>query len=695
MRSSDLTSTDFARLSSPTELMDRQWAPCRYYCPVHADVRLYLEHAAAGRFAEAVDVIRRNLPFAGVCGRVCHHPCEVNCRRNDVDAPVAIREVKRFVAELAGAGATVRKAVQDKAAVAVVGGGPAGLAAALELAKKGYRPTVFEKFPRAGGVPATAIPAYRLPREVVAFDVEWIRSHGVEIVTGVEVGKDRTVAQLLAEGFSAVCLAVGLSRTRVLPMSGSDHPKVFPALEFLNEVGFGRHPDIGQDVLVIGGGNVAVDAARSALRLGGRRVRMMCLESAEEMPAFVWEQQEAAEEGIETIFRRGPVEVTVADGRITGVKARLVTRVFDASKRFDPQYDDSDVISIACDTVIIAIGQQAEYGFINGSGLARDELGRLTCDTATCRTSLPNVFACGEIVTPPGSVVEACASGQRAAKAIDLFLSSRPILLDDSLPPYIDKLRNPTTDKVRRVGRETVVAEEPAWRKASFAQVDRNYTRQAALRESRRCMGCGGGAEVLTDKCVACLTCLRVCPFEVPKMSEVARIDSALCQACGICIAECPANAIVHRGHEPDWIARQSREALSAMNGSPRKILAFVCGHRGSADEWAGREKLPDGVLAIYLPSLAPLRALDFLRAFEEGADAVLVVACQDSFERYPQATKRIRKRVTQARVMAKAAGVKGDRLQLFELTRPGKAVMIETIRDAAAKLNEPAKVKG
>ena len=691
MQTADVTSSDMAKLRSPTELMDRLWAPCRYYCPVHADVREYLEHAAAGRFGAAINVIRRNLPFAAVCGRVCHHPCEANCRRSDIDAAVAIREVKRFVAELAGPGATVHKAaVQDKAAVAIVGGGPAGMSAALELAKMGYRPTVFERFSRAGGIPTTAIPAYRLPREAVAMDIEWIKAHGVKVVTGAQIGKDKTIEQLKAEGFAAVCIAVGLSRSKTLPMPGADHKNVLPVLEFLTAVAFDEPVTVGSDVLVIGGGNVAVDAARSALRLGAKRVRMMCLETSEEMPAFSWEQDEAREEGIQTIHRRGPVEVKVSGGKVVGVKARRVTRVFDEArgeKRFDPQYDDSDVIDVDCDMVIMAIGQVADYGFAAGSSLKLNGQDRLAYNPATCQTNQPDVFACGEIVTSPGSVVEACASGQRAAKAIDMYLSGRPIVIDDSLPPYIDKIYMPSAGKVPRVGRELVVAEDPVERKKSFRQIDHSYVAAAVLRESRRCMGCGAGAEVLTDKCAACLTCVRVCPFEIPKFDEVARIDSALCQACGICVAECPANAIVSRGHAPTWIADQTAAALASLNGKGKKIVAYVCGHRASVEEWSGRDGLPENVRGIYLPSLAPLKVLDILRAFESGADAVFVVSCQDSAERYPQAAKRIRKRVAQARGMIKAVGIKSDRLQLFELTRPGKAVISDTIAEAVEKI--------
>ena len=684
MRDADLTSKDVARLAATTDLMEREWAPCRYGCPVHADVRGYLEAIAEGRWREAIDIIRDRLPLASVCGRICHHPCEINCRRTDVDQPVAIREVKRFVAELQGvAGSTVRKAaVQDKARVALVGAGPSGLSAALELAKRGYRPTVFEKFPVAGGIPATAIPTYRLPRDVLRIDTDWILAHGVELRTGVEIGKDKSLDDLRQEGFAAIILATGLSTSRLLPMPGADHPRVLPALRFLTDVVFGRRVDLGQDVLIVGGGNVAVDAARTALRLGAARVRMMFLESLDEMPAYKWEQDEALEEGITFTPRRGPTEVLIKGGRIVAVKARGVTRVFDENKRFDPRYDDADVITLDCDTVILAIGQAADMGFLRGGSLATDARGRVPWTPATQQTSLPWVFACGEIVTPPGSVVEACASGRRVAEAVDLFLSGREIGLDDTLPPHIDKITAAVGEKVVKAPREAVAAEPPEQRKTSFTPVDRNLSAEAAAREARRCMSCGAGAEVLVDKCAACLTCLRVCPFEIPKVTDVARIDSVLCQSCGICIAECPANAIIARGWNPKSLPAQAGAALAALPAGG-KTLAYMGGYRAMPADWRGESEAVPGVAEVYLPSVARLSVMDLLAPFERGAERVLVVACPDGADRYPRTAQRLRRRVDQARQLLAEAGLGADRLQLLGVADQGRPAIREALAAA------------
>jgi len=689
VRDADLTSKDLKSLGSPTALMRREWAPCRYHCPVHADVRGYIEAAACGRFGEAIDVIRRHLAFAAVCGRVCHHPCEAECRRNDVDEPVAIREVKRFIAETRGAaGATVHKVAQDKPPVAIVGAGPAGLSAALDLARLGYRPTVFEKFPVAGGIPATAIPKYRLPREVVKIDVDWICAHGVEVVTGVEIGKDRTIDALRSE-FAAVVIAAGLARSRRLDMPGADHRRVTGVMEFLTALSFDEPTDVGDDVLVIGGGNVACDAARSAVRLGAGRVRMMCLEDEQEMPAWEWERREAGEEGVEVIHRRGPVEVQVRRGEVVAVRARQVTRVFDEKGRFDPRYDDADAIDVPCDTVILAIGQAADMGFAAASGLATDAPGGLAFDPATQQTNLPEVFACGEIVTPPGSVVEACASGRRAAQAVDLFCRGLPIRIDDTLPPAIEPIAPATAEKVLKVARVPVPTDPPEQRKRSFAAFEHTYAEPAALCEARRCMNCGSGAEVLIDKCAACLTCLRVCPFDIPVVTDVARIDSTLCQACGMCIAECPANAIVARGREPDDLPARTGEALASLDGRP-KIVAYVCGHHAAAADWSGRSDRVPHVAEITLPSTSRVSAADLLGAVERGADAVFVVACTGGTDRYPTTAERTRRRVEQARAMLAEIGLDADVLRLLDVAAEGRVGVRAALAAAAEQVAGP-----
>ncbi|MHC4561612.1 MAG: FAD-dependent oxidoreductase [Planctomycetota bacterium] len=687
MRDRDLTSGEVAQLKSTRDLMEQEWAPCRYNCPVHADVRGYIELAARGQFEAAADLVRDCLPFASVCGRICHHPCEANCRRCDVDQAVAVREVKRFVCEFTGAKATVHKtAKQDKAKVAIVGAGPAGMAAALELARLGYRPTVFEKFPLAGGIPATAIPPYRLPRDVIKQDTDWIFAHGVDFVPNCEIGKDKTVADLKAEGFEAVLIATGLAKSRMLPIPGSDNPRVLAVLEFLTNVSFDKPVDIGSKVLVIGGGNVAMDAARTARRLGGD-VTAMCLENEEEMPAWDWERDEAEEEGVSFVFRRGPVEVLLDGEKVVGLKTRKVTSVFNDEGRFDPQYDDADLQDIECDTVIMAIGQMADMGFVEGSGLESDERGRMVYDAATHQTSQPEVFACGEIVTAPGSAVEACASGQRAATAIDMHLSGKAVQIDDTLPPYIETISPETAEKVFHVERYAVEAEDPAKRVANFEPIDRTYEPEIAMREARRCMSCGGGAEVVVDKCAACLTCLRVCPFDIPVVTDVARIESSLCQACGMCIAECPANAIVARSWSEQEDLQQATQKLAAFSNG-RRIVAYVCGHHSPATAWSGTlEDAIAGVAEVYLPSISRLSAAEVLHTLEAGATGVMVVACNEGADRYPTAPTRVAKRVAQVRQLLSEIGIDAEKIQLVSAADKGRAAMREAMAAAVDRI--------
>ncbi len=681
MRDSDLTSSDLAELASPTELMTQLWAPCQYYCPVHADVRAYIELTAMGRFKDAADVVRQGLPFASVCGRICHHPCEANCRRCDVDEAVAVREVKRFICELTGADATVHKAAsQDKVKVAIVGAGPAGMAAALELARWGYQPTIFEKFPVPGGIPATAIPTYRLPRDVLKQDTDWILAHGVDLVANCEIGKDKTIADLQADGFEAVLVATGLANSRMLPLPGADNARVLGVLEFLTDTVFDRDPPIGQHVLVIGGGNVAMDAARTARRLGAT-VTLMCLENEEEMPAWDWERDEAHEEGVTFLFRRGPVEVLLDGDNIVSLKTRKVTRVFDDEGKFSPEYDDADIQDLPCDTVIMAIGQMADMGFTEGSELTTGDRGRLTYDPATHETNQAGVFACGEIVTAPGSAVEACASGQRAAAAMDLFLSGKTISIDDNLPPYIETIAEKTAELVRKVERHGVTVEDPTKRATNFDEVDHNFEEIIAMAEARRCMSCGGGAEVLVDKCAACLTCLRVCPFDIPVVTDVARIDSSLCQACGLCIGECPGNAIIARSWSADDERTNVQAKLAALSGE-RKIAAFICGHHAPAAAWTGEltDTIP-GVAELYLPSISRLSAAQILHALEDGATGVIVVACNEGADRYPTAPTRVAKRVAQVRDLLGEIGVNCEKVQFVTEADQGRAAM----RDAMA----------
>ena len=683
-----LTSDEFAKLESYRALLDLEWAPCRSACPVHADVRGYIELIARGRYRDALDLIREVLPFPSVCGRICHHPCEQECRRSEIDEPAAIRDLKRFVAEYDYPDAPeFSQPKQDKAKVAVVGAGPAGLAAALDLAKLGYQPTVFDKASVAGGAVATAIPTYRLPRSVIQKDVDAIVAQGVEIKTGVEVGKDVTLADLRSQDFKAVILAVGLSKSRGLPIPGADAERVQLALPFLEDFVFDRKPDMGSSVIVIGGGNVAIDVARSALRGGAEQVRMVCLESEEEQPAWDWETREALDEGIETSYRLGPTRVVVEEGAVKGIEFRKVLKVFDADGRFAPEYDDADLTMFDCDTIVFAIGQASDLGFVEGTDIKVDDRGRLVFDSGSARTSASDVFACGEVVTGPGAAVEAVASGHRAARAADQFLRGAEIDLAEELPPKIEKLPESAFEKIPKVGRPimpTVAAEK---RKTNFDEFELGLAEDAALAAARSCMSCGAGPYVISDKCAACLTCLRVCPFDVPVVTEVAEMKSCLCQGCGICAAECPANAIVMAGYDTKAVTNETREALAAADGT--KLVVYSCGHHAPAALWGGEAQgRPAGTTEIYLPSMSRLDVVDVVHAFESGAEGVLVLACESGSCRYPEVDVRLTKRLDQARKLMGEVGVAPEKIGLVMGAAGNADATTKAIADMAAVLS-------
>ena len=473
----------------------RPWAPCQRHCPVHVNAEVFLGHIARDEPRPAIDAIRRALPFASTCGRICPRPCETHCTRNDVDSAVAIREVERFIAELQGAdSATVRKPESLRRRIAVIGGGPAGMTAALDLARMGYSPIIFERQPVAGGLCATAVPRFHLPRDVLQQDTDWILAHGVDFAPNIDVGKDKTIKGLRGEGCCAILIATGRARSRMIPLNGIGHPWVYPALDFLRDLAFAYKPEMGRDVLVIGGGNVAMAAARSALRMGVPRARATFQETEEQMPAWPRHRREAREEGVEFIPGRGPTEIVAQGGKIVAVRTREVLRAFDEQGRLAPVYDDGNVRDIECDTVIMALGQVPDYGFLEAGAPETDERGRMIFNSATHQTSQPDVFACGQIVGCGPSVVDACAHGHRAARAMDLFLRDEPIVLDDAVPPADGLPLLSAPNGFPKISRSAASVEPPDERARTFVEIDHNFSSAMAMQEATRCLHCAAAA---------------------------------------------------------------------------------------------------------------------------------------------------------------------------------------------------------
>lgn len=481
--------------------------PCRSTCPAGTNAQGYVALISQGKFAEALEVVRRRMPFAGICGRICHHPCEAECNRGQYDEPVAIALLKRAAYDFGWEEAQekekeiFRPQTVREEKIAIVGAGPAGLTAAQDLALEGYQVTVYDALPEPGGMLRAGIPRYRLPLEVVNRETQRILDLGIKFVPNSRLGKDITLEELRAQ-YEAVILAVGLQESRQLNIPGADFQGVLPGLAFLRQAALGQPVQVGRRVVVIGGGNVAMDVARTARRLGAEEVHIACLEARHEMPAHPWEIEEALEEGIILHTSWGPKSFLGQDNRVNGVELMQCTRVFDDEGRFNPQYNPEVTKRLPADTVIVAIGQAADLSFLNENSGIRVNRGLIAADSLTLATSLPGVFACGDVVRGPSSVVEAVASGHEAAETVKRYLNGLD-LSNGRAPEKQEKLGPPENIvpfPARRVKQPMAPPEE---RIKDFREVYQGYTREMAIEEAKRCLNCG--------ICSECLQCEAVC----------------------------------------------------------------------------------------------------------------------------------------------------------------------------------------
>jgi NADPH-dependent glutamate synthase beta subunit-like oxidoreductase len=592
---------------------------CQYACPVHTDARGYVRAIADGDFEKAYLTARGPNPLASICGRICGAPCEAACRRGQVDQSVAIRALKRFVTERYGAecgwfrplellgrilasgdhecaggeelgslrrvlgGLDAQQAKGPR--VAVIGSGPAGLAAAHDFALLGMRPTVFEAEPVPGGMLAIGIPQYRLSRDLIQAEIEVIRAIGVEFECNIEVGKDITLAEIRHE-FPATVIAVGAKRSRQLRIPGSDGPGVVGGLAFLRDVALAHPVQLGQRVVVIGGGNVAYDVSRSVVRQTGfdvsrsalrqaevREVHLVCLESLEEMPADDVEIIEGDEEGIRRHHRLGPEEILRASsGALQGVRFKRVQRVFDENGRFAPMFDDSEKVTIEADSVIWAIGQEPDLSFLPKDGDIRlTPRGVIECDPGVLTTSAPDVFVTGDIAHGTRFLIDAVASGKRVARSVYQYLTGKALKTEQVLLhlPILDYQREPDYEKQPRVA---VPVLPPAERlRSQTAVVETGYTPELACRDADRCLDCGVNTIFDSDKCILCGGCADICPelclrlVPVPWLETDNLLDELLqarfgsgdldrasaiikdetrCIRCGLCAERCPVGAI-------------------------------------------------------------------------------------------------------------------------------------------------------
>jgi len=468
-------------------------SPCQHACPAGIDVPRYVRLIAGGKFDEALELIRERLPLAGVCGYVCPHPCESKCRRGTMDMPIAIRALKRFVADQAHNDGYLPFAREDKPTldkVAIIGSGPAALSAAYFLARTGYQVTIFEAEAVVGGALATGIPSHRLPRHVLADDIEVIKAQGVEIKTNTPVGDDPSLEDIVAQGYKAIFVATGCPRSFTLRIPGEDKQGIMSGLAFLRDANLGRAPAVGERVAVIGGGNVAIDSARHALRLGADQVMILYRRTRQEMPASEEEITQAEEEGVQIRFLLAPIRI-VGDGRVTGIECqRMELGRYDQSGRRRPVPIEGSEFVIKVDSVIPAIGQTPDLAFLGGKGGCKvTRRGALAVDPVTFSTTREGVFAGGDVVTGPDTVVEAIGAGRQAAKAIDEYLGGEGLFdrsaelakMADSLDlgEILDK-------KTRVVVRTRSAAERIQDREAVELPLDK----EAAIEEAMRCLRC-------------------------------------------------------------------------------------------------------------------------------------------------------------------------------------------------------------
>ena len=498
-------------------------APCKTACPAHIAVQGYLKMAAQGRYTEALALIKKENPFPAVCGRVCNRRCEDACTRGTVDQAVAIDGVKKFIAQrdLEAATRYIPEKVVPKLLggfqekIAIIGAGPAGLSCAYFLALKGYAPTVFEKNQKPGGMLTYGIPSYKLEKDVVEAEIQILRELGVEIRCGVEVGKDVTLDQLRQQGYQAFYIAIGCQGGRKANIPGEDSPGVMSAVDFLRSVAGGEADPIQGRCIVVGGGNVAVDVARSALRCGAQQVQMVCLESRDAMPATPEEIREAEAEAVAIQCGWGPKEICLEAGRVTGVVFKRCLSVFDPEGRFAPVYDESDTMTLPCERVFMAIGQSIQWGgLLDGETV---ELGRgrsPVADPVTYQTGAADIFVGGDVYTGPKFAIDAIAAGKEGAVSIHRFVQPNTSLTIGRDPRRFIQLDKQDLD----IGDyDTAGRQEPAQpqdgERLSFRDTHGTLTEEQVRKETARCLGCGATI-VDANKCIGCGLCTTKCEFD-------------------------------------------------------------------------------------------------------------------------------------------------------------------------------------
>ena len=589
--------------------------PCTLRCPTNIDIQGYIALIAMGRYVEAARLILRNNPLPMTCGRVCPHPCEANCRRNRVDEPVNINHLKRFCCDIAyrdiaDLGIQPEPATHKK--VAIIGGGPAGLSAAFYLALRGHEPTIFEAYPKLGGMLRYGIPEYRLPKKTLDREIEAILSAGVKVRTGQVWGRDFTLAELRAQKFDAIFLGIGAAVNRELEFVPPGTQGIQYGTIFLSQVGLGQDTGIGKRVAVIGGGNTAMDCARTSLRLGAEQVTIFYRRSRKEMPAQAIEVDEAELEGVKLELCVAPIDMEGRDNRLTGLKfVRMDLCGVDESGRAKPTPIAGSDFTVELDTVIMAVGQMADGPVLQKDPVAKTlKFGRdstVSGDALTGHTNLEGIFVAGDLMSGPATVVEAIGGGRRAAEAIDRFLKGQPVTAKRpflfSKGAKLPEVDQSNFDDRPKLARALMPMIEPPERKGNFREVELGLSQDQARAEALRCLSCGCQAvedcrirqtahdlglrelvirptpsapfkileqhsyiAVENNKCIVCRTCERACEHYHGRkavqveLERVGKLDQYRhhqvvfndnCDNCGLCAALCPTGTLSNRGPWP------------------------------------------------------------------------------------------------------------------------------------------------
>ena len=589
-------------------------APCRLACPAGVDIQGYLALIARGQYRDAVALIKESIPMPAVIGRVCPHPCEEACRRNLVDQPLAICSLKRFAADRdfeLGEDSYIPPVEPDSGyRVAIIGAGPAGLSAAFYLTRMGHAVEVFEALPKAGGMLRYGIPDYRLPQDVLDREIAAIERLGVKIKTGCALGKDITIQKLLKDGFNAVFIGVGAQRSQRINVDGEELEGVLPGTDFLRAAAMGKPTKVGRKVAVIGGGNTAIDAARTALRLGAEEVTIVYRRSRAEMPASDWEIEEAEEEEVRLHFLAAPARIIGQDGKVSGLACiEMALGEPDESGRRRPEPIPGSEFTLPVDTVIAAIGQTPDVSFIEAEkatpdggsiGVAKGNV--IVANPDTLQTGMKGVFAGGDAVTGPARAVDAMAQGRKAAVSIDRYL--RGVVLEDGIKPFnwskdrLDEIDRAEFADVERQPRREMPRLRPQERRDNFEEMELGYTEEMAKTEAQRCLSCGCKAvdycdlrrlaaeygvsdtparrtkqickvdkshpfiEIDANKCVACVRCVRTCLdvqnvgalsfcYRVTVPPYAGSLLNTNCESCGQCVASCPVGALTAKDRLP------------------------------------------------------------------------------------------------------------------------------------------------